>query len=168
MTEYEKERLGKYDQFTDEELLQLPKEKKAEFKYLAEQEAQSEQSSEDSLYSKALQVGYSGLSNDEQSKLDYHYANSEAANKMSLDEVHAKMDANAAMSKQMSDANVTLVSETLVSIKSKTNEIVQDITPQMVYTSISIVMVSPFLLIALVWYVKLVKWVFRKTFNWEK
>lgn len=57
------------------------------------------------LYSKALQVGYSGLSNEEKSKLDYEYSKSEASKSKSLDQVHSEMDANAVASKQMSDEN---------------------------------------------------------------
>jgi len=57
------------------------------------------------LYTKGLQVGYSGLSKDEQAQLDYQYAKSEASKTMSIEEVRAKMDANAAISRKMAEEN---------------------------------------------------------------
>ena len=57
----------------------------------------------DSLYSKALQYGYSGLSDDEKAKLDFEYSKSNAAKTKSLDQVHTEMDANAKISQQMAE-----------------------------------------------------------------
>lgn len=62
-------------------------------------------SSFNDLYTKGLQVGYSALSPEERSAIDSAYSNSASAKNMNLDQVHAKMDANAQASSQMAQAN---------------------------------------------------------------
>lgn len=114
MKDIEKERLSIYQNLSDEEMKNMTNEDFDDFEYLDALSQSEQKTSTQDLYSKALQVGYSGLSNEEKSKLDYEYSKSKASKSKSLDRVHAEMDANAVASKQMSDENVPTTTEKIV------------------------------------------------------
>ena len=83
----------------DSEFASMPKEMEGDIGDVIKDEPQTNTD----LYSKALQVGYSGLNDDEKAKLDFEYSKSNAAKTKSLDQVHTEMDANAKISQQMAE-----------------------------------------------------------------
>lgn len=114
---------------------------------------------ENSLYTKGLQVGYSGLSKDEQAQLDYQYAKSEASKTMSIEEVRAKMDANAAVSRKMAEENKedeNIIESVVVYVKEN---------PFKITGIVGSLLASPLFILVLIYYIKFFVWTYKKLFN---